>query len=774
MVYHEDFQKRTCLHCSTYPENSKTLKLLLKVLRHKREVDFLDEECMTPLMWAAFYGNSANVKLLLKAGSNAYLKDIEGKTALHWAASSNRHSGCVKTLFKHDVHLADVKDNMGRYALHNAAGEGNCAIVDAFIKEKITKIGVRDNLGRTPLHWASVRGHVACIKLLCDRGANLDKVDQYGATALHYSAEKNFADCVHVLIKKGATVDVKDENGETPLHWSASEGAIDSVKMLVDTMRDSIDITDSQGLTPLHLAALSGSTACCVFLIQHGASLWNLDSKQHTPLFRAVVGGSSDCTLALINEGADVNSSDINGRFPLHWAASSGHLDVVHILVGYGANPNCVDSINTPPLQEAAFQGHSGIVSYLIQCGANVEARDDDGITAMHRAAFNGHIETCRVLIQAGARINVLDRNDRESPYDLCKKNNHFECSKYLAEEGALSSEAIFISSAKKIQKSWRMSKKPLKSPNSNNSTNVKLSQRPRNRSVSNANGKDLEDKWKQLEKERHSLNLERKQLELERQDFDQRLRQFLDEKKRFEHELNKYSLQDHRKISMEELSRPRERRKSASENGLLTEPNNHKKHRKKKSEAAELAASASNALEATFSEAKKVKSDEVTENRKRSKEDDLLASGKSKSSQAEKIEESKQLPTDNVKGSETVTNSNSLDGSIEGYMQELSKTFSNQSILKSNIPDSSLADSSGAASKRTRKGSNKTELVEALSSPNIVEGNRARKTSKTKEGIESRKMSATSLKSTTSENELGGDPASLSRIHEGENHEDF
>jgi inversin len=234
---------------------------------------------------------------------------------LHWAASSNKHSNVILTLIKHDPHLAEAKDQMGRYAIHLAAGEGNCAIVDALLKSKVTKIGFRDDLLRTPLHWCCVRGHVACTKLLCDRGANLNKVDQYGASPIHYAAEKNFADCVHVLVKMGAITDIKDENGETPIHWAASEGSTESVKLLLETDNVEIDCQDAQGLTPLHLSAYFGRTSTVVFLVQHGSDgilsgpflfiVNALDSKDHSPLFRAVIGGSSDCTLALINERSD-------------------------------------------------------------------------------------------------------------------------------------------------------------------------------------------------------------------------------------------------------------------------------------------------------------------------------------------------------------------------------------------------------------------------------------------------------------------------------------
>lgn len=153
MTY-SDYQGRTCFHCATYPEKSKTLAYLLRKFPAHQHVDFLDEERMTPLMWAAFYGNEENVKLLLKRGASAYLKDIDGKTALHWT-SSNRHCNAVRILVEFDPKLAAETDNLGRVPLHLASGEGNVSIVNLLLKLKVTKESIRDNSRRTPLHWAA-------------------------------------------------------------------------------------------------------------------------------------------------------------------------------------------------------------------------------------------------------------------------------------------------------------------------------------------------------------------------------------------------------------------------------------------------------------------------------------------------------------------------------------------------------------------------------------------------------------------------------------------
>jgi hypothetical protein len=63
-VFHEDFQKRTSLHYSTFPEDSKTLKLILRALK-KQGIDFLDEEQMVTFIFIIITLDTIDVGLFL-------------------------------------------------------------------------------------------------------------------------------------------------------------------------------------------------------------------------------------------------------------------------------------------------------------------------------------------------------------------------------------------------------------------------------------------------------------------------------------------------------------------------------------------------------------------------------------------------------------------------------------------------------------------------------------------------------------------------------------
>ena len=69
-----------------------------------------DANGLTPLMWAAAYGQAPTATLLLRAGADYSLKGRDGETALHLAAAGG-HTEIIRILISAGASINETDDN---------------------------------------------------------------------------------------------------------------------------------------------------------------------------------------------------------------------------------------------------------------------------------------------------------------------------------------------------------------------------------------------------------------------------------------------------------------------------------------------------------------------------------------------------------------------------------------------------------------------------------------------------------------------------------------
>ncbi|KAI5790034.1 hypothetical protein FPQ18DRAFT_411062 [Pyronema domesticum] len=79
-------------------------------------------------------------------------------------------------------------------------------------------------VGKTPLFCAAEYGEEAVVRLLIEKGAQVDLKDQDGKTALLCAAQDGEKDVVRVLLEEGAQIDLEDKYGETALDYACANG----------------------------------------------------------------------------------------------------------------------------------------------------------------------------------------------------------------------------------------------------------------------------------------------------------------------------------------------------------------------------------------------------------------------------------------------------------------------------------------------------------------------------------------------------------------------
>lgn len=201
-----------------------------------------------------------------------------------------------------------------RTALHWAAKVGNRAAIEALFAAKADP-NIRDRQGRTPL-WGGVESDLETVKLLVDKGADINARDQIQSSPLLWASGFGKPETVGFLITKGADVKVTDDNGWTPLIWAAGLGQAQTVDLLVKAGADLAAADKQTGDTPLLRSARTGKADGLKILIAAGADLKAKNKLGQTALHLAAAGGSAEKVEILLKAGVDPNATDDKG-----WAA---------------------------------------------------------------------------------------------------------------------------------------------------------------------------------------------------------------------------------------------------------------------------------------------------------------------------------------------------------------------------------------------------------------------------------------------------------------------
>jgi len=271
-----DGEGRTLLHLAAEHGNFVLAKDLL---RKGAPVDGRDRHGMTPLHYTYRGGHTEMMRLLVAKGADVNAKDGTGLTMLIVAAGERRDD-TVRLLLS----LGARVDIFSACSLGQA--DRVREILRADPKAVHAAVGPTNSL---PIHSAAVAGRADIVKLLLQKGADVDATTDGGATALLHAAAKGHLDVVRLLIRKAARVGVR----------AAPLGDV----------------------TALHAAAYNGHPAVVRILVGAGAQVGSVDIGGETALHSAAKGGEIPTADLLIRLGAEVNAKSHAGRTPLDEAA---------------------------------------------------------------------------------------------------------------------------------------------------------------------------------------------------------------------------------------------------------------------------------------------------------------------------------------------------------------------------------------------------------------------------------------------------------------------
>jgi len=350
---------------------------------------------------AARAGDVEAIRRALASGFDPATPDVDGRT-VHQIAKDLRHEAI-------ELLVRDVQGGSGARPQHKiaairdiitAAEAGDIAVLGARLDahpQLIDSLGGRGFQKATALHLAALRNQHAAMRLLIERGADLDRRDfPDNAAPLHFAAAHGDLETVRLLVEAGANVEGKGDDYEVGvLGWATC----------FNQVREPV----------------------AAYLLEHGATfnLWTAIALDRPRELRAMIAKDPSLLAARMTRNQ-------HRRTPLHHAAAKSRLRMVELLLELGADPNATDATGATALTTAS-QEHAdeAIVSALLEGGARLDfltainirrydeakamLRDDPSriglagadTIALHLAVNRRNLTVVRWLLAHGVAVNA-------------------------------------------------------------------------------------------------------------------------------------------------------------------------------------------------------------------------------------------------------------------------------------------------------------------------------------------------------------------------------
>ena len=396
----------------------------------------------TALHWAAYHDDAELAALLIKAGANANTANRYGVPPLA-LASTNGNAAVVRLLLEAGAD-ANATGKGGETVLMMAARSGNVDAVKALLVRG-AKAEARERRGQTALMWAAAEGHAAVVRALLEAGADINATIDSGFSPFFFAVREGRIDVVHVLLAAGvdvnATLQRREKGadgggvvntykpvgrGTSPLLLAVQNGHFELAIALVDAGANPNDVRT--GFSPLHtLSWIRRPDSSDVSDPATPAGSGSLTSLQFV---REIVKRGAKVNLQLDKGTPKVPSTssriDSEGATPFLLAADRADVAMMRLLLELGADPLLPNFNDTTPLMAAAGLGTTEpleeageesealeATKMLLDLKADVNAVDKNGDTAMHGAAYGAYASVVKLLAERGADPQIWKERNK-------------------------------------------------------------------------------------------------------------------------------------------------------------------------------------------------------------------------------------------------------------------------------------------------------------------------------------------------------------------------
>jgi ankyrin repeat protein len=455
-----------------------------------RDVNSLDADKMSALMWVSASNQLPALKALLKHHPDLNLRSPDGRTALMWAASSGA-SEVMQALREAGADGA-LRDSTGRTAtellewLRSAKSTSRIELPEGATSlfERVKRSrqeALRDYLkqddwslddrvaGIPPLHLAAALGDIDAIGTLLKRGAPPNQRIGDQSTPLMEAAANGHLEAVEFLLGHGADPALRGTHRQRAIDHAVGYGHAEIARLLL-AQNDSLCADET--LLLINLVRRGDKELLRDFLkagasipppgqrVDGGEPFGNKTTSSDTPLLAAAVHVDREM-LRMFFEFATATGADDRDFLisALHHAADAGRLDNIRFLVEERkVDPNAIlsDSLGgvfsmgaSEPegkgekpikgfsaLSRALENEHDEVVRYLVQKGAAITGRTRSGGPPLNFVVEHHRQEMLRFFLKNKAPTHFVDFNGRTALHVAAESNDEASV-RLLLEHGA-------------------------------------------------------------------------------------------------------------------------------------------------------------------------------------------------------------------------------------------------------------------------------------------------------------------------------------------------
>nr|XP_017224970.1 PREDICTED: serine/threonine-protein phosphatase 6 regulatory ankyrin repeat subunit B-like [Daucus carota subsp. sativus] len=398
-----DRYDRTILHIESMNGNTEHVRFILREFANKNLLVKLGNQQENALAWAAYFGHTEVVELLIEAARDLPPDPITS----------------VQAYLRH-------ADQDSETALHAAIKGGSLDAVKLLVEADPTDTHIQNKLGETPMYMAVENGYNEIVEVISKtcKACFLDGPD--GSTALHAAVKNDDDDSIEVvkvLIDAArrlpcapdndnnddgdSTDDHTDPNRVTSFQSSSDDDSTDDNP--VSPFQAFLRRVDEDGNTALHIAVMLCNLDVAKLLVEADPSFEGTrNQKGETPMYMAVENRYNDIVELFSKTCKSCSLDGPDDSTALHAAVKNdeGSIEVVKVLI------------------DAA--------SRLTSIQAFLRRVDKDGNTALHIAVIQRKLDIAKLLVEVDPTFEGTPNQKGQTPFYIAVEKGHADTAKML------------------------------------------------------------------------------------------------------------------------------------------------------------------------------------------------------------------------------------------------------------------------------------------------------------------------------------------------------